>query len=80
MFNAQVLASANYNNNEYTVNLVNKLMGKEDSLNIVSVSFDQEALSITQSQYMTFSIVFMFALPIVCVIVGIVIWVVRRHK
>ncbi|WP_077533451.1 GldG family protein [Massiliimalia massiliensis] len=80
MFDSSFTSSANYNNNEYTVNLVNKLVGKEDTLNIVSVSFDEESLTITQSQFTTISVLFMFVLPVICVIVGIVIFVLRRNK
>lgn len=80
MFNQTLTSSANYNNNEYTVNLVNKLVGKEDSLNIVSVSFDEEALTISQAQFTLISALFMFILPIACVIIGIVIFVLRRNK
>jgi ABC-2 type transport system permease protein len=80
MFNSSITSSATFNNNEYTVNLVNQLAGKEESINIVEVSFDQEALTITQSQYMTCTVIFMFILPIAMIVCGIVIWVLRRNK
>lgn len=80
MFDQSFISSANYNNNEYTVNLINKLVGKEDTLNIVSVSFNEEALTITQSQFTTLSVIFMFVLPVICIMIGIAVFVLRRNK
>ena len=80
MFDESITSSANYNNNEYTVGLVNRLAGKEDALSIVSVSFDTETLTISQAQYNTLGVIFMFVLPIACVVIGIVIWILRRNK
>lgn len=80
LFNASLTSSATFNNNEYTVNLINGLAGKEESISIVDVSFDEETLTITQSQYFTMNVLFMFILPIAMIVIGIVIWVLRRNK
>lgn len=80
LFNKSIIGDSRFNNNEYTVNLINKLSGKEASINIASVSFDAEALTVTQGQYTAIFWVFAIVIPVVTLALGIVIWLRRRNK
>lgn len=80
MFYQNIAGDSRFNNNEYTVNLINKLSGKEASINIASVSFDAEALTVTQGQYTAIFWVFAIVIPVVTLVLGIVIWLRRRNK
>lgn len=80
MFSSNVVNSSAYNNNEYTVNVVNKLNGKEESLNISSVSFDAEALEVTQTQYLLVLVIFVILIPLAALIGAVVVWILRRNK
>ncbi len=80
MFSEVFVTSASYNNNELTINTVNKLAGKEESINIVSVDFSTESLQITWVQYLAVAIIFMGVVPVACLILGGVVWIRRRNK
>ena len=80
LFDQSLISSSRYNNNEYAINVINKLTGKEDNLNIVSVSFDAEALNPTESVSNTISLIFTVLVPLGTLAIGIVIWMRRRHK
>ena len=80
MFNTALTTNSTYNNNEYTINVVNKLNGKEESLNITSVSFDAEQLEVTQAQYNLTVIIFVILIPLATIIAAIVVWIRRRNK
>ncbi len=79
-FSEYILSDARYNNNEYTVNLVNQLAGKENDINISSVSFDATALTVTQQQYQMIFVLFIIVVPIILVVVGVFVWIRRRNK
>ena len=80
LFDESLISSSRYNNNEYAINVINKLTGKEDNLNIVSVSFDAEALNPTESVTNTISLVFTVLVPLGTLVIGVVIWLRRRHR
>lgn len=80
LFNEQFISNAQYNNNEYTVNLMNTLCGKENNVNISSVSFDAEQLTVNASQAMVLMVVFRYILPVAMVVCGVVVWLRRRNR
>lgn len=81
MFSEQYTLDASLNNNEYTVNLINKLSGKEDNINISSVSFNAEKLKdVTLEKYNVIKFIFVILIPVVTLVLGIVVWVRRRNR
>ncbi|MGI5959602.1 MAG: Gldg family protein [Massiliimalia sp.] len=80
LFNEQFISNAQYNNNEYTVNLMNQICGKENNVNISSVSFDADQLNVTAAQAMVLMVIFLYVLPIAMIVVGVVVWLRRRNK
>lgn len=79
-FASTLIESSNYNNNELSVNMVNTLSGREESVSIVGVSFDAEKLTMTAQSYYAIFVVFVILVPIVTLLIGIVVWMRRRHK
>lgn len=80
LFDENLTSNSRYNNNEYSINVINKLSGKEQSLNIVAVSFDAEQLTPTEAVVNNIQLVFVVAIPLVTLALGVVVWVRRRHK
>lgn len=81
MFAPQLTADASLNNNDFTVTTINKLSGKEESVNISSVSFDAEKLQgLTLQKYEILKFVFTIVVPLITLILSIVIWIRRRNR
>lgn len=80
LFDENLTTNSRYNNNEYAINVINKLSGKEESLNIVAVSFDAEKLNPTAATVNTIQLIFSVMVPLVTLAIGVVVWVRRRHK
>ena len=69
------------NNMEYVLNTVNILTGKNQSgISIVSKTLGTSSLGISAGHAARFGILFQYVLPVAVMIVGIVIWIRRRHK
>jgi ABC-type uncharacterized transport system involved in gliding motility auxiliary subunit len=82
MFASDVMSYNSYNNSAYFINLVNTAVGKDDAgITIESKSMENEELGITSSSAVVIAfIIFVVAIPLIVVIIGIVMWVRRRHK
>ncbi len=70
-----------FNNGDFTVNMCNDLVGKEDNtLNIVPKSDSSETLDITEATVKVFQIIFVIVVPIAVLATGLIIWFRRRHR
>lgn len=79
-FSQNLIGSSAFNNNEYTIGAINKMAGKESSVDIAAVSFDAEALNITQAKFNAITIVFVVVIPVLMLVLGVVVWIRRRNK
>ena len=79
-FASNIADNSNYTNSELTISIINTLSGKEESVSIVGVSFDAEALTVTAQSYYAVFIIFAILVPILTLVIGIVVWVRRRNK
>lgn len=78
MFSSSATVGNSFNNQDFTVELLNHMAGKKNGISIPSISFDSQQLTITQSQYMTMSVMLGMVLPLLMVLTGTVIWIRRR--
>lgn len=79
MFSSSDAVSDNFNNRDFTVELINRLNGKEQGISIAGVSLSAEKLSVTQSAYRAIAVVFGLLLPAVCFAAGAIMAVYRRR-
>lgn len=80
-FYSQWLNSSTFNNSEYFVNLFNKLTNREDSeITIASKNTQSEQLGIMSDQIVVLGSLFMYVLPALVLVLGLVIWIRRRHR
>ncbi len=79
-FTTQLVGNSVFNNNEFTISTLNDLTGKESGVDIAAVSFDAQALNVTQEQFLIISILFMFVVPIATLVLGTIVWIRRRNK
>lgn len=80
-FYSQWLNSSTFNNGEYFANLFNKLTNREDSgITIASKNTQSEQLGIMSDQIVVLGSLFMYVLPALVLVLGLVIWIRRRHR
>ena len=74
------LSFAALNNGDYVLNAANYLCDKEDGISIVPKTLGTTSLGINQNQVNTIGGAAQFALPILVLIAGGVVWMRRRNK
>lgn len=79
-FESALLDSSSVSNAEYFVNLLNTVTNREDVVTIAPKTLGGSELGITQLQATLLSALLIYVLPFVIVVVGIIIWLRRRHK
>lgn len=80
-FNTAFLNSSTFNNSDYFVNLFNTVTDREDSgITIESKSKESTELGIMSDQINVLGPIFTYVIPVLTIIVGLVIWIRRRHK
>ena len=71
---------SNSNNQNYLVNMFNYISGKTDGVTITSKSFSSVGFDMNQSNANVLAIILCIVIPVVVIVLGIVIWVRRRHR
>lgn len=79
MFSSNSTVGNSFNNQDFTVEFLNALAGKQNGISIPSVSFSSEKLNITQFQYRTALILLGILLPLAVFAAGTAMWVHRRR-
>lgn len=75
------IASANFNNAPYFVNIFNKTLGNEaEAIVVESANMTYETLTVTSSQQVAVFVIFVVLLPLGLVAIGIVVWVRRKNR
>lgn len=81
-FSDAALSATNFNNSAYIINLFNTIAERDDAtITVEGKTLNENELSITSSFTVTMlSIIFRYLVPIAVVVVGVVMWLRRRHK
>lgn len=78
---SETLTSATYyNNGDYFISALNTLTGKTNGINIVAKDLTSDTFDMDQKTYSTCYGVFIFAIPAAVIVVGIGVYLKRRHK
>lgn len=82
MFSEQFLSTTSFNNANYIVNFCNTVTDRGDmGITINSASVDNGELGVTNATtIITFGIIFIAAVPIVVLIIGLIVFIRRRHR
>lgn len=73
------LSNPTFSNSEYTLQLINKLLGREDQLGIFAKSLSSSYLDMTAQQSNIIWILFAFVLPAMILVYGVYVFIRRRH-
>lgn len=80
-FDNTFLSKTSLNNSQYFINLFNKLSDREDAtITIESKSIEGDELSINAMQAITIGVIFTFVVPLIIFVIGLIVFIKRRHK
>lgn len=74
-----VMDEASYCNGDFVLNSFSYLTNKGDALNIRPKVISAEKLTMTESQVKTLSNLLQYVLPLLILIIGLIVWLRRRH-
>ena len=74
------MSTSNANNQDFFINLFNYISGKEDGIVIKSKSVSAPTFEMSAQTANTLAVVLCAAVPAAVIVLGIVIWVRRRHR
>lgn len=78
--NATFMSMSNANNQAFFINIFNYISGKEDSIIITSKTTTSVTFEMSASTANTLAVVLCIVIPVVVIVLGIIIWVRRRHR
>lgn len=78
--NDTFMSMSNSNNQDFFINMFNYISGKEASIVVKSKSYSVATFDMNASTANALAIVLCIAVPVAVIVLGIVIWVRRRHR
>lgn len=80
MSDIYITSDTSYNNGEFILNTINKTTGKSQGITIVPKSLAISTIQISEAQQVGIRNVVVFAIPLVIVMIGIIVYARRRNK
>ena len=71
---------SNSNNGTFLVNMFNHICGREEGITITPKSFATTGFDMTKQTANVLAVVLCIVIPVAVIVLGIVIWVRRRHR
>lgn len=71
---------SNSNNQDFLVNMFNYISGKTEGVTITSKAFSTAGFDMNQGSANVLAVILCVVVPVVVIVLGIVIWVRRRHR
>jgi hypothetical protein len=78
--NQYFLGSGSFGNSTFFLDLLGNLAGREDRIYVMDKTLGLTSMTITMAQTIVLALIFIVFVPLVVLVVGIVVWVRRRHK
>ena len=80
-FSETLLTSSVVANSDYTTQTFRQLVGEKDNtLNISAKTLDGGTMSLTAAQSRVIGLIFVIILPLAVILLGIRVWLRRRHR
>lgn len=81
-FASSTLSQTSFNNSAYFVNIFNTLAQRENAgITIEGNNIENPELGITSTaQIVTFGVIFLGMIPLLILIIGLVVWIIRRNR
>ncbi|MDD3194020.1 MAG: GldG family protein [Oscillospiraceae bacterium] len=75
-----LLSGSTFVNGKYYIALLNSLLGRESNFSITAKTLDTTTLTMTNAQILSLGVIFAIVIPLALLVVGVVVWLRRRHK
>lgn len=79
MLTSNMLSYGGYGNGDFVITAVNKATGKDSVVKILPIDLSYDTITISQTQVVTYAIIFIGVIPLIVLAIGIVVFVRRRH-
>jgi hypothetical protein len=80
MMSANYSQAGYFNNGEYFISIVNTMTGRSDNVSLIPKSTDQITFPMDQGTFNSYTIIFMYMIPIAIAIVAAIVLIRRRNK
>ncbi len=80
MLQSYTLQNPSFSNADYLIQLLGELCGRENVISVTPKSLTADSLNITQQTADTLGGLFVFAIPAAVLVLGLAVWLTRRHK
>lgn len=74
-----LLTEANFANADFFVNIINYLGGDQATVNITYKDISEPSMAITNGAAVAWAVIFVVVIPMTILVIGLVIWLRRRH-
>ena len=79
MLTTNMLNYGGYGNGDFTITTINEASGKDSVIKILPIDLSYDTITISQTQVVTYAIIFIGVIPLIVLAIGIVVFVRRRH-
>lgn len=79
MFTQEFLVYPGFSNGDAALGLTSLIAPRNQSVKIVPLEFNNDVITINEGQILINRIIFIFVIPIALAVIGLVIWLRRRH-
>jgi ABC-type uncharacterized transport system involved in gliding motility auxiliary subunit len=76
---SDLLSSTTFTNSDVMLDSVNSLVGFTSPINVEAKTTDSTQLNISAAQQQVMVAIFIYAIPIAILLIGLIVWLRRRH-
>ncbi|MCD7847158.1 MAG: GldG family protein [Oscillospiraceae bacterium] len=80
MLLSTLMSSSQFNNGDFFISLLNEITEKTEGITITSKTVQASGVVVTESVENGLNVAFAVVIPVITIIIGIVVWVRRRHR
>lgn len=80
MLESYAVNNTSFANADYLVKLLNQLCARKDTVTVTPKQLSDSALNLTEGKANLLGALFVFVIPAVVLVYGLVLWLARRHK
>lgn len=80
MLLSTLMSSSQFNNGDFFISLINEITEKTEGITITAKTISSSGVVISESVENGLNVAFAVVIPVITVIIGVVVWVRRRHR
>ncbi len=80
MLTSTLMSSSQFNNGDFFLSLINEITEKTEGVTILSKSISSSGVVVSETVQRNLNIAFAGVIPVITAVIGIVVWVRRRHR